>query len=237
MSTDLSKATLFRMEFKQDQVMDFLCRNTVMQEFSNKGVSLGKNEFKWETRVTQRVIRTEENCAHLLTISEPLGEMPANPIVPAQVVRQIIYAQMNKNGNILESAGGTNLTSYDFPDVPLVKDDEWEVRTTMMLPGMPNPAPCVNKYKVTGAGEAAGYECVIIEMASTEASFEMMLPTGQKARVKSHNLGKLWYSPELKTFVRIEQITKSLPEIEEFSFKSMMSTFQELVKLEIPENK
>ena len=233
MSLNLEAGLQLRLNFKQDLLLEYRCCTEVTQEFSNAGKLLGKKEHAWTTRVTQRVLRQEGEIAHILTVSEPLGEIPQEPIMGAQVARQVMYSQMNSLGNILELAGGRDSFSYAFPEEAVKVGSTWERETMVVLPGMPMPAKSVNTFTIKGEERVGGYDCVRIDIVSSAAQFEMTLPDGQqKANVVSETSGTVYYSPLRGALVRIEMSTRSIPKIEGFAFNTVSKMVQDLVKYE-----
>ena len=234
MALNLDQGLVLRLRFQQDLLLEYRCFTQVTQEFSNAGSLLGKKEHAWDTRVRQRIIRQEGDISHILTISEPLGDIPQEPIMGAQVARQVMYAQINSYGNVVESVGGINSLSYAFPEERVTAGSVWKRDTQVILPGMPLPAPCTNTFTVKGEERAGGYDCVRIDMKSSAAQFEMDLPAGpQKANVVSETYGSIFYAPEKGLLVRLEINTRSIPKIEGFAFNTVSKMVQDLVSCEV----
>lgn len=235
MAIDLKAGVVLGLKFSQDSTLEYRCKSTVLQEFVSNGSLLGRKEHNWETRVSQRFIRVEQGLAHILTVSEPIGEAPEEPICGAQVHRQVVYAQMDEQGMIRETAGSFNTGSYAFPKEPVTEGSCWKAPALMILPGMPTPCRVENTYTVVGVEQVCGFECVRINVESTRASFEMTLPgNGQQARVESVNKGALFLAPRLGVLVRIETESSSVPHISDFVFRTESKVVQELVKFDVP---
>lgn len=232
MAIDLESGVILRLSFRDDMRLEYRCCTQVSQQCLKDGKLLGKKEHEWDTKVQQRVLRVEGETAHLVTVSEPIGEPSSDPVMSSQVMRQLMYAQMDVRGHILELAGGTNLSRYSFPEEAVHAGTEWSFEGTVTLPGMPNSCQCMHTYKIVGVEQACGYECVRADMTSTDAVFEMTLPNGDAAKVVSKNSGSIYFSPALGTLVRLELVTKSNPHIGEFDFDSLTRVVQELVKLD-----
>lgn len=234
MALNLDRGIVLRLRLQQDMILEYRCFTQVTQEFSNAGNLLGKKEHAWDTRVRQRVIRQEGDISHILTISEPIGDVPQEPIMGSQVMRQVMYAQINACGNVLESVGGINSLSYAFPEESVTAGCSWEKETQVILPGMPYPAPSTNTFTLIGEERVGGYDCVRIDMKSSAAQFEMVLPAGQqKANVVSETSGSIFYAPEKGLLVRLEINTRSIPKIEGFAFNTISKMAQDLVSCEV----
>lgn len=226
---------VLRLRMQQDLRLEYRCHTEVNQDFSNNGMSLGDKKHQWDTRLQQRVIRQEGDIAHIVTVSEPLGERPQEPIVSAQFQRQLMYSQMNMRGQMLESVGGFPALICNFPDEAVYPDFEWENPAEVYLPGMPQPGHCINKFRVGSVENVCGFECVRIEVSSTEASFGSFIPgSEQKAEVVMQSTGSIHFAPKLGLLVRIEQQTVSTPKIQTFSFRTVTKVVQELVKFDLP---
>ncbi len=235
MALNLDQGMVLRLRLQQDMVLEYRCFTQVTQEFSSAGNLLGKKEHAWDTRVRQRVIRQEGDLSHILTVSEPIGEVPQEPIMGAQVMRQVMYAQINAFGNVLESVGGINSLSYAFPEEKVTVGSIWKRETQVILPGMPYPAPSTNTFTVIGEERVGGCDCVRIDMKASAAQFEMVLPAGQqKANVVSETSGSIFYAPEKGLMVRLEINTRSIPKIEGFAFNTISKMVQDLVSCDIP---
>lgn len=233
MSINLNEGLKLRLELRQDLRLEYRCFTEVTQEFINAGKLLGKKEHAWDTKLIQRVIRQEGKLSHILTISEPLGELPKEPIMGSQITRQVMYSQIDALGNIIEIIGGNNSVSYAFPEEIVKTGTTWKRDTHVILPGMPFPSPCVNTFTVKGEERAGGYDCVRIDMESSAAQFEMTLPDGQqKANVVSTTSGSVFYAPSKGVLVRIEMTTRSIPKIEGFAFNTVTKLVQDLVKID-----
>lgn len=231
MALDVSNGILLRLKFEADLRLDYKAQTQVVQEIIEKGAMLGRKDQKWSTRVTQRVLRHEaDGTAHLVTVSEPEGNAAAEIQVPGvQVGRQVLYAQMDPQGHIVESSAGSDSNTYSFPEGPVRPGDAWEAQIQVQFPGMLAPAAATNRF-VLGATETVnGFECVRIEMSSSEVSFEMMLPDGQQtARVLMENQGTLFFAPEEGILVKMEVRTRSTPKIQDFTFDTTTTVVQEL---------
>ena len=236
MALDLERGLTLRLRFEQDLNMDYRAQTHVVQEIIEKGTLRGRNEQKWATRVHQRVLRVEDGGnAHLVTTSEPEGPPPEMPVPGVQVQRQVLYAQMDPRGHMVEVSGGGSGSTYNFPEGPVRIGDGWESQSEVNFPGMPAPAPATNSFSLAGTEEVNGYQCVRIEMATSEVSFEMVLPDGQqKARVLLENKGTLYFAPAEGFLVRMELRTRSTPKIEDFTFDTTTTVTQDLEHWDSP---
>ena len=233
MAINLDEGLKLRLDLHQDLRLEYRCTTEVTQEFSNDGKLLGKKEHAWDTKVTQRVIRQEGDISHILSVSEPLGEIPAEPIMGTQVARQSMYSQMNSLGQILEVIGGSSSMSYSFPEEEVHAGSTWKRDSLVVLPGMPLPSKCVNSFEVKGEERVGGQDCLRIDITSSAAQFEMTLPDGQrKANVVSESSGSVYFAPAIGALVRIEMSTRSVPKIEGFAFNTVTKMVQDLVKRE-----
>jgi len=115
MALDLDQGLLLRLRLEQDLRIDYKAQTRVIQEIIDKGTLLGKNEQKWDTRIQQRILRLEGDTGHVLTTSEPDGPPPEILVPGIQVQRQVMYAQMDARGNMLEVSGGARGSTYSFP--------------------------------------------------------------------------------------------------------------------------
>ena len=234
MASSTENGVQLRLRLQQDMRLEYKCFTQVTQEFCNAGNLLGSKEHAWETKVTQRVIRQENDVFHVLTVSEPLGELPKEPIMGSQVCRQVMYAQIDSLGHVTEAVGGSNSLSYDFPEEPVKEGDTWKRDTQVILPGMPYPAPCTNVFTVQGQERVNGFDCLRIDMKSSAAQFEMTLPDGQqKANVVSETSGSIYYAIEPGVLARIEITTRSVPKIEGFAFNTVSKMVQSLVSCQV----
>lgn len=235
MAFNLEDGVQLRLKLPQDLKLEYRCFTEVSQEFSNAGTVLGKKEHAWDTKITRRVLRQEKDVAHVLTVSEPIGELPQEPIMGSQVARQVSYCQLDSQGQTRESVGNAVPLSFVFPAEAVHVGSSWRRATMTVLPGMPQPAPCTNTYTLQGAERAGGYDCVCIAVSSSAAQFEMVLPDGkQKANVVSETSGRIFFAPELGVPVRLEMTTRSIPKIEGFAFNTIIKVVQDLVRCDQP---
>lgn len=235
MAFHLEGGVQLRLKLPQDLKLEYRCFTEVSQEFSNAGKVLGKKEHAWDTKITRRVLRLEGDIAHLLTVSEPVGELPQEPIMGSQVARQVSYCQLDNQGQVREAVGNAVPLSFVFPLEAVSVGSSWERATMTVLPGMPHPAQCTNTYVLQGAERAGGYDCVCIEVRSSAAQFEMVLPDGkQRANVISETSGRIFFVPELGLPVRLEMTTRSIPKIEGFAFNTITNVVQDLVRCDQP---
>lgn len=236
MALDVESGILLRLRFEADLRLEYKGQTQVVQEIIEKGMMLGRNEQKWGTRIAQRVLRVEEDgSAHMLTTSEPDAAAAEIQVPGVQIQRQVMYAQLDPRGNMLEVSGGGSSSTYSFPDGPVRPGEAWEAQTVVHFPGMPAPATATNRFVLGAAETVNGFECVRIEMSSSEVSFEMMLPDGQqKARVLLENQGTLFFAPAEGILVRMELRTKSIPKIQDFTFDTTTTVTQDLERWESP---
>jgi len=235
MALDLDQGLLLRLRLEQDLRIDYKAQTRVIQEIIDKGTLLGKNEQKWDTRIQQRILRLEGDTGHVLTTSEPDGPPPEILVPGIQVQRQVMYAQMDARGNMLEVSGGARGSTYSFPEESVKQGMAWESQSEVLFPGMLAPVPSTNFFAVAGIEQVHGMECVRLEMSTSEVSFDMPLPDGQQiARVLLENKGTLFFAPAEGLLVRLELHTRSIPKIQDYTFETNTTLTQELENWEAP---
>ncbi len=235
MALDLDKGLLLRLRLEPDLRIEYKAQTRVVQEIIDKGTLLGKNEQKWGTLIHQRVLCLEGDSGHVVTISEPDGPPPEILVPGIQVQRQVMYAQMDARGNMLEVSGGSRGSTYSFPEGPVKPGTAWECQSEVQFPGMLAAVPSTNYFAVAGIEEVHGLECVRLEMSTSEVAFDMPLPDGQQiAKVLLENKGTLFFAPTEGLLVRLELHTRSIPKIQDYTFDTNTTLTQELVNWESP---
>jgi hypothetical protein len=232
MSLDLDQGVLLRLQFVPDLKLHYQVRTEVTQEVINKGVVQGRSEQKWDTRVSQRVLRVEaDGSAHITTVSDPQVE-PGQVQVPGVTLqRQMVYTLMDSQGNIHEIAGASPGSTYSFPEHTVATGQAWEGRSELTVPGMPDPVVGSNRYVLVGSEELNGFQCVKIQMTAAEITSDGR----NKARVLLESEGTLYFAPAEGVLVRLDMKTHSIPKIQDVLFDTTTHMVQQLDGLERPE--
>ncbi len=221
MAIDLDKGVSLCLAMKVGQFLSYKITTKVQQRVIASGTVLNEQANEFFSKLSQRVLAADDDGSlHVVSTTTPYE---------GDGQRQVIYQQLSRQGNVIETTGGVPSSAYSFPADPVKLEASWQGEVKLQIPTQPDPVVCRSTYKVDGTEKVAGYECVRINVESEEIEFEVPSPDGNgMARVTMGSSGVMHFAPELGTLVRMELETDTTPTFANMKMETSNLVIQEL---------